>query len=178
MKTEKSKINTPITIKLSKKAQFFFRPKTLSESVDEWIDEINERKRISLILDVKQKIDELHKGKNTNNKNESTPKPQRIINTEELGTYFKPIFKGMGNGNINFFNFFIEELKTNRSAKEFAQIALMCWEGKQMGNKKPKTFSKWYGIFCECVHCEKKTYKPNQLMPVPKNIISLFPYLQ
>ena len=113
----------------------------------------------------------------TNDKNENTDKSQRIIDSERLKDYFNSTFKGMGNGNIDYFNTFIDELKRDRTAKTFAQIALMCHNGNQMSNRRPKTWQEWYSIFCECVQCEKKTYKPKDLKPIPENIEKLFNYL-
>jgi len=113
----------------------------------------------------------------TNDKNENTDKPERIIDSERLKGFFNSTFKGMGNGNIDYLSTFIDELKRDRTAKAFAQIALMCYNGKQMNDRKPKTFSEWYSIFCECVMCEKKTYKPKDLSPITENIEKLFNYL-
>jgi hypothetical protein len=102
---------------------------------------------------------------------------QQVIDTEKLKDYFNSTFKGMGNNNLNYFQSFVSELEKDRTAKAFAQIALMCYDGKQMNHRKPKTWSEWYGIFCECVQCEKKTYKPKDLNPIPENIEKLFNYL-
>ncbi len=71
----------------------------------------------------------------------------------------------------------IDELKANRTAKEFAQIALMIYKSNKMSDRKPNTFASWYNVFCECVRCEKKTYKPSQLTPFPENLTRLFNYL-
>lgn len=113
----------------------------------------------------------------SNNSKEKIVKPQRTINNEKLKIYFSSTFKGMGNGNINHFDIMIVELNTDRTAKEFAQIALMIYDSNKMNDRKPKSFNKWYESFCECVGCEKKTYKPNDLKPLPKNLTKLFSYL-
>jgi len=115
-----------------------------------------------------------------NDKNKNADKPQRKINSEKLSPYFKPTFKGAGN-RIDFFCAFCDELKTNRTAKEFAQIALMCFKGTQMTNRKPATFQKWYRFFCECADCEwKKNYdNMNTLRDSTKEELkALFGYLQ
>jgi hypothetical protein len=73
----------------------------------------------------------------------------RIIDSERLKDYFNAAFKGMGNSQFNHFQSFVSELEKHRTAKAFAQIALMCYKRKQMSNRRPNKFSKWYGIFCE-----------------------------
>ena len=88
----------------------------------------------------------------------TTQKPKRVIDEKKLEAYFKPVFKGAGNNNINYFRWLVEALNLNRTNKEFAQIALMCYDGGKMNNNKPNTFSEWYRIFCECVGCERKQY--------------------
>jgi hypothetical protein len=103
--------------------------------------------------------------------------PVRTINTEKLKAYFTSSFKGMGNGTINYFETMAEELKTNRTAKEYACIAYMIWRSGKLNDRKPETFSKWYKLFCLCVGCEKKTYKPNNLKNIPENLARLFNYL-
>lgn len=110
------------------------------------------------------------------NPNDNTNKPQRKIDSERLKDYFKPEFRGMGR-NLNHFESFVSDLEKDRIPKTFAQVALMCLKGNQMNNRKPNTFSEWYSIFCECVQCEKKTYKPKDLKPIPENIVKLFDYL-
>ena len=110
-----------------------------------------------------------------NGVNETDIKP-RVINSDELKSYFKPTFKGMGNGNINYFDVLIEELKNNRSNKEFAQIACIIHKSDKTNDRKPKQFSKWYKIFCECVGCDVKKYCPKDLKP-SNNIQKLFNYI-
>jgi hypothetical protein len=105
-------------------------------------------------------------------------KPQRIIDAEKLKPYFIPTFKGMGNNSINYFDWLITHLQTDRTPKEFARIALMIYESKIALNKtKPNTFKGWYKIFCECVGCEQKSYQPKDLRNPPKNLTDLFDYL-
>ncbi|KAA6318276.1 hypothetical protein EZS27_031696 [termite gut metagenome] len=103
--------------------------------------------------------------------------PQRVINTDELGSYFKNSFKGGGYGSINHFNTLIKELRTNRTAKEFAQIALLAYEGGKMNSRRPVDFTEWHKIFCACVGCEYVEYKPNKLRNPRKSIKELFNYL-
>ena len=107
----------------------------------------------------------------------SNVKTERRIDVDHMKNYFIPSFKGMGNGSINFFDTMIDELKDERSAKEFAQIALMIYNGKKLNNRKPNAFTKWYTNFCEYVGCEKRTYKPSGLKPLPENLKKLFNYL-
>jgi hypothetical protein len=103
--------------------------------------------------------------------------PKRTINKEELGKYFKPTFKGQGQ-NLNQFETMIEELKTDREAKKFAQIAFMIYESKQMNDRKPNTFAAWYKIFCENIGVEQgKGYKPNNLKNPGEALKRLFNYL-
>ena len=110
-------------------------------------------------------------------------RPPRRINSEKLSEYFKPQFKGMGNGTINHFETFIRDLEPERTKKDFAYIAKMCVDGKQMNDRKPKNgkrpnFNKWYSLFCEFTGCEKGTYKPNDLTEIPDNLKRIFSYLQ
>jgi hypothetical protein len=101
----------------------------------------------------------------------------RTINTEKLKAYFTGSFKGMGNSTVNYFDTMIEELKTKRTAKEYAYIAYMIWKSGRLNDRKPATFSKWYKLFCLCTGCEKKIYKPNNLKNIPENLAKLFNYL-
>jgi len=106
-------------------------------------------------------------------------KPQRVIDAEIIKPLFKSTFKGMGNNNMNYFDTFIDELKTDRTVKEFAQIALMCFEGKQMNDRKPSTWKKWLGMFYNCVGCVKVNYdnKNNLRKSTSNNLKKLFSYL-
>jgi hypothetical protein len=113
-----------------------------------------------------------------NTKKEDTVKPQRTINVEELKGYFKSTFKGIGNGNIDYFSWLIGHLKIDRNGKEFAQIALMIYDSGKMNNTKPSTFKEWYRIFCDCVGCEYKSYDKNKLRNPREDIKNLFNYLQ
>jgi hypothetical protein len=110
-------------------------------------------------------------------KKEDTVKPQRTINVEKLKGYFKSTFKGMGNGNIDYFSWLIGHLKINRNEKEFAQIALMIYDSGKMNNTKPCTFREWYRIFCDCVGCEYKSYDKNKLRNPREDIKNVFNYL-
>jgi hypothetical protein len=113
---------------------------------------------------------------NTNKVN--TGEPQRTINIEKLKDYFNAKFKGMGDNNFNYFDWLVQHLQTDRTAKAFAQIALIIYESKTaLNNSKPTTFKKWYSIFCECVSCKQKTYQPKDLRNPPDNIKNLFNYL-
>jgi hypothetical protein len=105
-------------------------------------------------------------------------KPQRTINEEKLKPYFKAQFKGLGNGNIDNFHWLIEHLQQDRTAKAFAQIALMIYKSSNaLNNTKPNNFKAWYSVFCECVGCEQKTYQPKDLRNPPETLTKLFNYL-
>ncbi|OAV68878.1 hypothetical protein Barb6_02041 [Bacteroidales bacterium Barb6] len=85
----------------------------------------------------------------------------------------------MGNGNINYFNTLISELKNTRATKEFGQIALLIFKSGKMNNRKPKTFREWYRIFCNCVGCKYvKSYEANKLSNPTEELKNLFNYLQ
>jgi hypothetical protein len=101
---------------------------------------------------------------------------ERKINADDLGIYFASTFKGMGNA-INYFDMMIEELKTKRTGKDFAQIALMIYESNKMSSRKPKTFAEWLKIFCDCVGCKYTKYDKNKLHPPTDNLKKLFSYL-
>lgn len=102
-----------------------------------------------------------------------------ISDLKGLDKYFRPQFKGMGNNTINYFKMFTEHLKEERTAKAYAQIALMCYNGEQMNSLKPKTFKKWYEVFCEMVGCAHKTYDNMVKLDnsTPNELRDLFSYL-
>jgi hypothetical protein len=104
-------------------------------------------------------------------------KQQRTINVEGLKDYFIASFKGMGN-NINHFDSMIDELKTDRTAKEFAEIAHMIYRSKQMNDRRPNTFAEWYRIFCKNIDVKPSNgYKPNNLGNPRETLRKLFTYL-
>lgn len=85
----------------------------------------------------------------------------------EFADYFIAPFKGIGNGNINYYKRLEENLtdaSRERSVIEYAKIALLIYNSKKMSAKKPQTFSEWYQFFCKIVGCEyNKDYKPSKL---------------
>jgi hypothetical protein len=102
---------------------------------------------------------------------------ERTIDSERLKEYFSGRFKGMG-GSINYFDTMIEELKTDRTGKEFAQIAYMIHRSGKMNDRKPEPFAKWYKIFCECIGINPSNgYKPNNLNEPSEALKKLFNYL-
>jgi len=116
---------------------------------------------------------------NTEDSEVKIEKPSRIINTEKLGYYFSHTFKGGGNSGLKSFDWLVEDLKSDRrSAKKFAQIALMCYEGGKMNSNRPATFKAWYEIFCECVGCEMKSYDRNKLTNPSTALQDQFSYLR
>jgi len=107
-----------------------------------------------------------------------TGNPQRKIDIEKLKPYFKAAFKGAGNGSpINRFEWLVAHLQVERTAKAFAQIALMIYDSNVLNKEKPATFRGWYSIFCECVGCEMKSYNRCKLMNPPEHLKDLFNYL-
>ena len=100
------------------------------------------------------------------------------LNEEEFKSYFKAQFKGMGNGNINHYSTLISEIgNTDFHKKEHGQIALMIYESGFLNDRKPKTFTKWYDIFCDFVGIERRTYEKNKLTNPSERIKKLFSYL-
>lgn len=81
----------------------------------------------------------------------------RTIDEEKLKHYFKSSFKGIGSGNVNYFSWLIGHLSMDRTSKDFAKIALMCYDGNCMNNK-PTTWKAWYQIFCDCVGLNRSDY--------------------
>lgn len=86
----------------------------------------------------------------------------------EFADCFIAPFKGIGNGNINYYKRLEENLtdaSRERSVIEYAKIALLIYNSKKMSAKKPQTFSEWYQYFCKIVGCEyNKDYKPSKLL--------------
>jgi hypothetical protein len=84
---------------------------------------------------------------------------------ELLKTYFISTFKGMGNGNVNYFDeYLITDLQKNRTSKEYAQIALLIYQSdKSVRPFKEKPFAGWYNTFCNLMDIKKCDYKPATL---------------
>jgi hypothetical protein len=104
--------------------------------------------------------------------------PKQEIETEALKTYFKSKFKGMG-GSMDYFSVFTDDLKTLKQPIDFARVALMCYEGRQMNDSKPATFSRWYRTFCKIVGCIHTTMdNKNKIRSnIPQNMKDRFSYL-
>ena len=85
----------------------------------------------------------------------------------EFADYFMAPFKGIGNGNINYYKRLEENLtdvSRERSVIEYARIAFLIYNSKKMSAKKPQTFNEWYQYFCKIVGCKyNKDYKPVKL---------------
>lgn len=148
----------------------------------ESIYEMNYRLNYSDIQNLEQIViqAELELTVKTQNKSEVQSKiiPQkRNINVDNLKLYFVSNFKGMGNGPINYFDMLIDELRTDRTAKEFAQIALLIFESDKLNNRKPNCFSKWLRIFYSDIDVLYVNYKPSKLKNENKKIRKLFSYL-
>lgn len=100
---------------------------------------------------------------------------QRRIKEDELKPYFQVAFYNTKNGGIDWFAHLCEDLKQGRTAKDFARIAYMIYDGGWLLKaKRPSTFSEWYQIFCDLVGCDRKKYKPNKV----KDGLDGFSYLQ
>lgn len=105
---------------------------------------------------------------------------EREIKEDELRGYFKIVFLGAGNGNIDYFtNNLLPDLKENRSDKDFAKIALMIYNnGKLTSSMRPKTFKEWYKRFCDMVGCGfHRDYKPS-ILDAGNDFKQAFYYLQ
>jgi hypothetical protein len=101
----------------------------------------------------------------------------RIMDTHKLSKYFSDEFNGKGATGINRFGLLIGELKVDRTGREFAQIAFMCYDGKYMNSQRPNTFKEWYRIFCECVGCEMKKYNKSKVSNPNDKLKFQFHYL-
>lgn len=118
-------------------------------------------------------------GQNLNTETEPPKVEQtiRIIDSKTLELYFKPQFKGMGS-NINNLATFIQDLQVDRTAKDFAKIAFLAYDGKGMNNRKPKTFSKWLSIFFRAIGRQNEyLYKPCELKDIDESLKKVFSYL-
>lgn len=105
---------------------------------------------------------------------------EREINEDGLRECFRIAFRGVGNGNIDYFtNNLLPDLKQKWSDKDFAKIALMIYEsGKLLPVMRPNTFKTWYKKFCELVGCGfHEDYKPSILRD-NDNLKRIFYYLQ
>jgi hypothetical protein len=102
----------------------------------------------------------------------------KIADTEKLKKYFYDAFKGKGNGTIDYFEMLLGHLQQRRTAKEIAQIALMCYECASIReNKEPLTFRKWHKIFCDCTGCKYVEYDPCKLRSPKDNLKTTFYYI-
>lgn len=100
------------------------------------------------------------------------------IDSESLKGYFISSFKGMGNGNFNYFDSLIEDLKMERNMKEVAQIAYMIYQSDKLNNRKPNTFADWYRIFCKHTNNTYSiNYKPSNLKNITYSLRRIFAYL-
>lgn len=101
---------------------------------------------------------------------------ERIIDKEELALYFKSNFKK--ENPVSYFNMLVEELKTDRSKKEFGKIAYMIYKSEHVNNRMPKNnFNKWFQIFSNCISIGESTYKKGVLKDPSHNLKQLFNYL-
>ena len=99
----------------------------------------------------------------------------------EFAEYFSAPFKGIGQGNIDYYSRLVSSLTDaarKRSAIEYAKIALLIYNSsKILQRKKPNTFREWYQYFCKIVGCEyNPLYKPSKL-PITKSLEREFNYM-
>ncbi len=89
-----------------------------------------------------------------NQKGQSAEEPStHTINKDELSTYFKAPFRGMG-GNPNYFDMLTAELEKPYSDAELCQIAVLIYQSHVLNNRRPNTFKEWYRQFCNLVGCQ------------------------
>ena len=87
---------------------------------------------------------------------------------KEFAEHFSAPFKGVGQGNINYYekleDSLTDRVKT-RSVLEYARIANLIYNSDKMNQRlKPHSFSDWYKYFCQIVGCEyNPEYKPSKL---------------
>ena len=87
---------------------------------------------------------------------------------KEFAEHFTAPFKGVGQGNINYYekleDSLTDRVKT-RSVLEYARIAHLIYNSDKMNQRlKPHSFSDWYKYFCQIVGCEyNPEYKPSKL---------------
>ena len=100
---------------------------------------------------------------------------ERVVNSEKLSTFFKSHFKE--EKPINYLCRLVEELKTDRTDKEFGEIALMIHNSEHINDRVPKVFNKWLIIFSNCIDIKKPSYKKGKLINPSHNLRQLFNYL-
>lgn len=103
---------------------------------------------------------------------------EKAIDIEKLSQYFYPSFLGSNESKANYLiENLVSDVNTLKNGKQVGQLALMIYESKQINKLKPKTFSEWYQIFCECTGNEKMTYKKRNLKTPREDFINAFYYL-
>ncbi|MBO5850210.1 MAG: hypothetical protein J6Q47_02900 [Paludibacteraceae bacterium] len=85
------------------------------------------------------------------------------IDEERLKSYFVASFKGFGNSENKFDEFVLDLKSKTWNKREISTIALIIYESKEFNSRTIKTFSKWLEVFCECMNCDKTTYRKNFL---------------
>lgn len=101
----------------------------------------------------------------------------REINKDNLYPYFNSVFKGKGNGSIDYFTMLVQELQTDRTAFEFAQIAYLIYNSKYFVKRECKTFSKWNRFFFAQINIKYVEYKPWRLKSYNEGLQKIFSYL-
>lgn len=87
---------------------------------------------------------------------------------KEFAEHFTAPFKGVGQGNINYYEKLEDSLTDRaktRSILEYARIAYLIYNSDKMNQRlKPHSFIDWYKYFCQIVGCEfNPEYKPSKL---------------
>ena len=87
---------------------------------------------------------------------------------KDFAEHFSAPFKGVGQGNINYYEKLEDSLTDRaktRSVLEYARIAHLIFNSDKMNQRlKPHSFSDWYKYFCQIVGCEyNPEYKPSKL---------------
>ena len=87
---------------------------------------------------------------------------------KEFAEHFSAPFKGVGQGNINYYEKLEDSLTDRaktRSVLEYARIAHLIYNSDKMNQRlKAHSFSDWYKYFCQIVGCEyNPEYKPSKL---------------
>ena len=87
---------------------------------------------------------------------------------KDFAEHFSAPFKGVGQGNINYYEKLEDSLTDRartRSVLEYAKIAHLIYNSDKINQRlKPHSFSDWYKYFCQTVGCEyKPEYKPSKL---------------
>lgn len=100
------------------------------------------------------------------------------IDVDGLKKYFTLTFLGKNTYKVNYLTeSLVHDICDLENGKQVGQLALLIYESKQINSLKPKTFTAWHTIFCECIGKEKVDYKKGRLKNPTNNFRKLFYYL-